>query len=169
MIRPSVLVEHRVLLGIVEAVLVVGHDLAGVDPGAQRRIGLGIPDLAEERRAAVRLHGDHHPAPAVRIPVDRAAMGQHGLAGVDVAQVQQRLVGLDAAGGDQLGSAVPAAGAACSSSSRSASAPSGPRSNCCCDRRRARLQAGDTPRTTAGLLELLGVGRARGPRDKGLA
>ncbi len=85
----ALLVEHRVLLGIVEAVLVVGHDLPRVDPGAERRVGLGVPDLAEERRAAERLHRDHHPSAAVRIPVDRAAVGQHGLAGLDVAEVQQ--------------------------------------------------------------------------------
>ena len=43
-----VLGEERVLLGIVETVAIVGDNLAGVDPRAERRVRLGVPHLAQE-------------------------------------------------------------------------------------------------------------------------
>jgi hypothetical protein len=45
----AVPVEHRVLLGVVEAVPLVRGHLAGVDPRPQGRVGLGEPDLAQQR------------------------------------------------------------------------------------------------------------------------
>ena len=42
------LVEIRMLLRIVEAVLVMSDDLASVHPRAKRRVGLGVPDLPEK-------------------------------------------------------------------------------------------------------------------------
>ena len=43
----AVLIEIGVVHGIVEGILLVRHDPAGIDPRPDRRVGLGVPDLAQ--------------------------------------------------------------------------------------------------------------------------
>ena len=81
------------LLRVVEAVLVVSDDLACVDPRSQRRVGFGVPDFSQQRRAE-RLQNDRHPALAVFVPVDRPAMRRNSLAGFDILQMDQPFVRL---------------------------------------------------------------------------
>src|SRR5262245_49754019 len=83
----AVLVKVRMLLGVVEAVLVVGDDLHGFRPGAEWRRRFGVPDLPEER-AAVLLHGDQDEPLAVLVPIDRASVGKDVLASRRIAKLQ---------------------------------------------------------------------------------
>ena len=89
------------LLGIVEAVVVVGNDLPGVGPRTFGTGSLGKPDLAEHRRAE-RLRDHHDPALPIIVPINRAVLGQHRFASFDVDQVDGRLAGCDFLIGDQF-------------------------------------------------------------------
>src|SRR5262245_33331041 len=94
-------IERRVLLGIVEAVLLVRDDFDGVAPGTGRRIGFRVPDLAEVRRAAD-LRDDHDPAFAKVAPVNGAGMRHDVVARAAFAQLPAGFVGLELAAFEEL-------------------------------------------------------------------
>ena len=87
------LVEHRVVPGVIERVVIMSDDLASIDPRPERGVRLQVPVLAQQRRAHY-LRQNHHPAASVRVPLDRRAVIGDRLAGLAVLYVEERVLGL---------------------------------------------------------------------------
>ena len=87
--------------GIVKGVALVRDDLPRGAPRAEHCISLGIPHLAELRRAAF-LHGEEHPFFAERIPIHRAGVEVWGFAALDIARLEAGFLQLHLPRADQL-------------------------------------------------------------------
>src|SRR4051812_38435147 len=87
---------------IVEADFVMYCDIVCTRPRAERRVGLGIPDIAQQGMFALDLDENHDPFLAIFVPCDGAAMCKDCTAGLCIVQTKRRVVFSHLAAGDEV-------------------------------------------------------------------